>query len=200
MPWYRSVTLTLVLPILAIWLVVECVSTWREGRATGDPSARHSTLGEVHLRLKLPGTHAGIPEPLIVCGAAGHASLVFIRLLNHARAKVGIEFWGIESDESDEFALPAADAEIDLTCYLPCLFPKPGHAYWKGIAQEIQPPRPGEFLILVNGVPRLQGKIDYPQPEHSALYFGENPLGGSTVSGRFTGTILQARQGNRPIP
>lgn len=152
------------------------------------------TFGPLKLRLKLPGTHAGIPEPLFSIGKPGNASLVFIRLLKGSRAKVGIEFWGRELSEGDDFPLPAADAEIEVTCYLPALFPNRGNAIWGATPQDRKDRLSGEYRILVDGIERLKGSTSYQEPEDSPLYIGANPIGGSFVSDRFTGSFLAVQR------
>lgn len=153
-------------------------------------SSKVSSLGRITLRIKLPGTAGGIPEPLVVCGAPGNASLVYIRLLKGAQAKVGVEFWGMDAFEGDKFALPAADATIVLSCELPVLFPPEGSPRWKQTSAGRQRILRHEYLVEVDGVARLKGDVTYEQPNDPPIYFGVNPVGGSLVSDRFTGHIL----------
>lgn len=150
--------------------------------------------GPLCLTIKLPGTHAGIPEPLASIGMAGNASLIFIRLLSDSRAKVGIEFWGDELTEGDAFQVPAPDAEITVTCYVPALFPGKSNALWKGVPPEKREKATGAYLIQVDGITRLEGRTPYVQPEDSPIYIGTNPLGGSFVSNKFTGAVLKMRR------
>ena len=153
-----------------------------------------SGFGAVTLQIKLPGTFAGIPEPLLVCGRPGQAALVYIRLLTNARAKVGIEFWGLGSMESDPFPVLAQDAYIEITCLLPCLFPGPGDPAWKVTPASAREDLGRTFSITVNDVVRLKGPVAYPQSPPVAHYYGHNPVGGSLVSDRFTGMIVSAYQ------
>jgi hypothetical protein len=153
-------------------------------------SAQATSFGPVSLKLKLPGTAGRIPEPILVCGNPGRASLVYIRLLRNARAKVGVEFWGLGAYESDEFALPSASATIVLTCSLPALFPAKGSGWWKATPAAEQERLRHEYSLGVDGVVRLKGSVEYLQPDDSPIYFGVNPIGGSLVSERFTGSIL----------
>src|SRR5476649_324130 len=114
--------LNVALPIFLAWALVAAFYQYHQvgpHEVDGSP-ARY---GPVRMRLKLPGTAEGIPEPILVLGQPGKAALVYVRLLRGAHAKVGVEFWGQAAVESAEFALPAADAVIDVSCYLPALFP-----------------------------------------------------------------------------
>ena len=192
----RGVALGVALPILLAWAITHALHRRPQAVAVAakEPPPALSGYGQLRLRLKLPGTNAGIAEPLISCGVAGDASLVFIKLLPKSRAKVGVEFWGAELDQGEEFALPAADAEIDLACDLPAFYPAEGDAAWGRTPAEVQKLRRNEFVITVDGVVRLRGSIAYPLAPHSPLYLGANPLGGSFVSNRFTGGILANSQ------
>jgi hypothetical protein len=195
MPRIRAATLNFFAPVLLAWVLTHALyAHLHPAPATADVQ-RHAGFGQVTLRLKLPGTSAGIPEPLISCGNVGEASLVFIRLLPKGRAKVGVEFWGLEMDQGPEFELPSADAEIVVTCTLPAFYPQEGDGAWGRVPPEIRKRRSSEFSIAVDGVVRLKGSVDYREPKHSPIYFGANPLGGSFVSDKFTGTILQIAQG-----
>jgi hypothetical protein len=190
----RAATVNLFVPILLAWLLTSVVHRRLHLSDPRPVAAEKNAFGPVKLRLKLPGTSAGIPEPLVVCGRTGNASLVYIRLLDGNRAKVGVEFWGLRADQSLEFPLPAADAVIEVVCYLPAFFPSEGDSYWAGLTEKLQRIRRGEYIIAVNGVVRLRAPVKYAQPAHPVLYFGENPIGGSLVSDRFSGVVLQAAQ------
>jgi hypothetical protein len=179
------------LPVLLAWLLVSLV--YRRAahlQAQGSPSPL-SVLGPVRLRLKLPGTAGGIPEPLLVSGTPGNASLVYIRLLKRARARVGVEFWGLGENEGDTFDLPSADAQIDVICTLPAFFPPIGNRQWGATPTSAQIRYTTQYEVRVDGIVRLKGTTDYKEPVHSPVYFGNNPLGGSLVSVRFTGDILK---------
>ena len=170
-----------------------------------DAVASRNSYGQISIRLKLPGTHAGIPEPLISCGRIGNAAIIFIRLLPNNRANVGIDFWGAELAQGPDFVLPAMDAEIDVTCAVPAFFPAEGDHEWAGITAGAQQRRRSEYIIAVNGTTRLKGSLQYVEPPHSPIYYGVNPLGGSFVSSTFTGGSFEshrdskiAHQWNRP--
>jgi hypothetical protein len=158
------------------------------------PIVQRAAYGPVRLRLKLPLYHGGIPEPLVVCGKLDNAYLVYIRLLPKRRARVGVEFWGLELDQGPEFALAADDAQIDVACDLPAFYPEEGDPAWGKVAREEQRLRRHQFRITVDGRVRLEGRVDYKLPVHSPIYFGANPLGGSFVSGLLTARILRVSQ------
>jgi hypothetical protein len=157
--------------------------------------AEHNSFGPVELQLTLPATHAGVAEPLIVCGNAGNASLMFIKLLADGRGRIGIEFWGRELTEGDEFDLPPPGSEVTLRCELPAFYPDVGSSKWRNIPSDQQQALKRHYRVAVDGIVRLTGVTDYAEPLHAPIYLGANPLGGSFVSDRFSGTILSHAQG-----
>jgi hypothetical protein len=190
----RRLLTGVVLPLALAWAATHLLHRALYPAPPPGAARRDGAFGPVSLRLKLPGTQAGIAEPLLVCGEPGSATLVYIKLLPGARAVVGIEFWGFEARHSEEFSVGAPDAEIRVDCLFPALFPGPSDPYWDGFSPELAALRRSTYYLAVNGRVRLTGRVDYPQRPHPGLYFGENPLGGSLVSSRFTGVVVSARQ------
>jgi hypothetical protein len=183
----------IIIPLLLAWWLAGALYR-RVHPSVADRAPTRSAFGAISLKLDLPGTSGGIPEPLIVCGVPGRAALVYIRFLNRQRARVGVEFWGLGAFEGEAFAVPTDHSPVSLTCALPALFPPVGDRRWGHAAPGLAQLRRGEYLITVNGTVRLEGAVTYEQPEHSRLYFGANPVGGSLVTNRFTGTILDVSQ------
>ncbi len=189
----RFAAVNIIIPLVLAWWLAGALYR-RIHSSVADRAPTRSAFGAISLKLELPGTSGGIPEPLVVCGVPGPAALVYIRLLSRERAKVGVEFWGLGAFEGDPFALPAGHSPISLTCALPALYPPENDPRWARTAPDLAKLRRGEYLITVNGTVRLEGAVTYEQPEHSRLYFGANPVGGSLVTNRFTGTILDVSQ------
>lgn len=190
---FRAVAFNILIPVALAWLLADIL---RRPKVPGvaDQAPKGESFGEVRMRVKLPGTNGGIPEPIIVCGVPERASLVFIRLMSHARARVGVEFWGNGKFEGEIFDLPSADATLDIACSLPAFFPTVGDPRWGNVPQSVQKLRNTEYLVTVNGTDRLEGRISYGQPANLPIYFGANPVGGSFVSNLFTGRILITSQ------
>jgi hypothetical protein len=183
----RFVVLALLLPLGASWVVM---SSLQEGLSPSFWSRQAAQAGALSLRLRLPGTAAGIEEPLMAVGRPGEATFAFIRLLPNARAKVGVEFWGRAAFESPEFALPAQDAEIIVSVAVPALYPPSDDEAWRDISAAEREHLTSHYLISVDHIPRLKGQISYPQTIREPVHIGTNPLGGSLVSDRLTAIIL----------
>jgi hypothetical protein len=176
-------------PVVLGWLVATYAHQRIYPATTTEAAAPRALYGAVHLKLRLAGTAPGIPEPLLTCGKTGNAAEVYIRVMEHAVATVGIDFWGWKKVESDPFQLPAQNAQIDVTVYLPSLFPAKGDPAWGFYSAGLQERWRSQAVIAVDGKVRLKAPIAYPLPAHSPLFYGRNPLGGSIVSDYFTGKV-----------
>jgi hypothetical protein len=185
-----------VVPVILAWGLVN--GTLRLTRPVRSSIAEAGSFGAVTVKFKLPGTAAGIPEPIFVYGRAGNAALVYIRLLQGDRAKIGLEFWGKGAFESAEFPVPALGATLSVACYLPSFFPREGDSDWGNLSPAFQKMRRSEYLVAVDGVARLRGPIEYPFHAHPSFYAGLNPFGGSLVSDRLTGFLVSVSQAGAP--
>ena len=149
--------------------------------------------GPVHLVLRLPGTYAGIAEPLFVYGSPGNATLAYIRLLPGAKAQVGVELWGYKKIESDEFSIPPDQGVIRVDCSVPSFYQNQAASYWEGMDPSLSQVLRRRILLAVDGQVRLRAEYDYVRNPNAILALGANPLGGSVVSSRFTGTVLSPK-------
>jgi hypothetical protein len=194
LPFVRWATVNFLLPILLAWLLATALHNHLHPSDDRPVAPNGDRFGPISIKIGLPGTIGGLPEPLLVCGRTGNAELVYIRILAHSKARVGVEFWGLRADESDTFDLPSMDAVLDVKCYLPAFFPKEGDDYWRNLPASIQGSRRTQYFIVIDNVVRLKGPSKYDIRPHSPIYFGRNPLGGSLVSDSFTGRILRTSQ------
>lgn len=147
-------------------------------------------FGAVRFTLQLPRHAAAVPEPLIVAGAPGDATLAYIRILPGNQVTLGAEFWGFAAQESSPQAVEAGKP-VEVVFELPLLYPAPGDVRWDGIPSEVQKHCRSTVRILLNGKVVLEEPVQAPVPRIVAPNFGRNPLGGSWVSIAFTGEILQ---------
>jgi hypothetical protein len=177
--------------VLGVWprFTGEVLAAWRGGYPALPPGVALDR-GALRLILDLPGTNAGVPEPLVVVGEPGRASLAYLRLLPGKRAQVGVEFWGHGVSESAPFALPNP-SRAEVVVELPAFFPPEGDASWGGVSRAWQEGQRRRCRVLVNGEVRLDVPAQGPMPSQE-IHLGINPLGGSFVTQRFTGTLLQA--------
>ena len=154
-----------------------------------------NSFGPIRLMIKLPGTHAGIPEPLVACGKPGNSELGIYSVIAGCSCAGGSRLWGRGAVESEPFSVGKADAVIQIACFFPALFPPEGDAFWANLSPELKKIRRGSVSLQVDGVVRATAPVDYDQPPHPDIFFGENPVGGSYVADKFSGTIINATQG-----
>lgn len=146
--------------------------------------------GAVRLVIQLPAAAAGIPEPLVVVGAPGGATLFYVRVLPGDRIKLGIEVWGIGAWESEELKADSTQP-VEILLSGPALFPAPGAAAWKGVAAETMATTLGRLRAWVDGALVLDQPAPTQEPRREPVAYGRNPVGGSLVSDVFTGKLLQ---------
>ncbi len=194
----RPLVLNFLVPIAVGWALVASIKLRFD---PGDPAKVgqvNEAFGPYTVFLKLPGTSAGIEEPVLSSGRAGNASLVFIRLLPHAQARIGVEFWGRGSFQSEPFALSDPEATIAVKLSLPAFYPPGGDKAWGEVSLAEQQYLAGHYVIAVDGVVRLSGATDYREAPHAPLFFGANPLGGSFVADRFSGQVVRVEMPHGP--
>lgn len=188
----RFAVMNILIPLGLSWVLISSIEAHYFSGPPPIWSRDFGSYGPLTLRLQLPGTSAGIEEPILTVGRAGQATFVYIRLLSGARARVGIEFWGYGATESEPFKIPSQDAQITVVASFPALFPKTGSPDWGMRSEFEQQHLQSMYVIAVDGVVRVKGPVKYDEPSRSPIYLGRNPLGGSLVSDVFTGKILAA--------
>ena len=188
----RFVVINVMAPLALSWALIGLLQAHFFGGPPPVWSRDFGSYGPLTMKLQLPGTHAGIEEPILTVGRVGKATFVYIRILRDAEAKVGVEFWGYGAMESPVFKLPSQDALITVKASFPALFPTKGSADWGSVSEIEQQHLLSLYLVAVDGVVRLKGPVSYDQPARSPIYLGRNPLGGSLVSDYFTGKVLAA--------
>jgi hypothetical protein len=65
---------------------------------------------------------------------------------------------------------------------------------------ELDPDRQRSVSVTLDGVPVLAGVSPCHPATPGQIYVGENPIGGSTCSERFSGHFLLIERGVTPIP
>ena len=162
-------------------------------RRGGSPAAaigREFDYGAVRMLVELPANAAGVPEPLVVVGEPGEATLGYVRVLPHGLIKVGVEFWGVGAYESPP--IPASSAKlVDIIFHFPALYVPVGDLRWRNVPRPVQQQLLSQLRIVVDGVTALEQPVGTPIPRQAVVYFGVNPVGGSLVGSAFTGRLMQ---------
>jgi len=177
------------------------------GASTADPQFRGEELtverlkalpdaaadsGPLALTLRLPAGRAGYAEPLVVTGRPGAGDFIYLRYLDHNRARIGYDCWGKGGPQSEDFAV-APGVPLLVQVSLGSLYPETGPA-WRDLPAATQAQARSRVRVRVNGRVVLDAPA-HPHPSTPAeVFVGMNPLGGSTCGGRFTGEIVRIQR------
>jgi hypothetical protein len=140
-------------PILLAWALAGILYHFIHRPMAPVQALQSAGYGPITLRILPPGPDTGVAEPLIACGVPGNATVVYIRVLDGDKAVVGVDFWGVGSYDGDAFPLPTKGSPVEVTCYLPALFPNEGDRYWGRLSPAVQRQRRSE------GVPGGLGPV-----------------------------------------
>jgi hypothetical protein len=186
-------TWLVVLPALAAWWISSLLFYRVHPETVKHPPPR-ADFGPFRMTIRLPGTCAGIPEPLLTCGEPGKAVFIYIRIVGKTRALIGVDLWGQPPVEGPEFSVPSPQAELKLVCRLPVFFPDEMDSSWGKEDNAMRHRLRSSFQVVVDGVERASGPLNYPMAQRPPVYVGANPIGGSVVSDFFTGTVTGSSQ------
>jgi len=147
------------------------------------------TDGARLLRVKLPADRAGRSEPLLSTGVTGAGEVVFIRFPDAGHFVIGYDKWSVGGPVSDP--IPCNDnSELEIEISLGSLYgvrkPEPGwdEAALKRLRSTVR--------VRVNGRAVLNHAGESFPTTAAQIRIGENPIGASSCSEKFTGQIEQA--------
>jgi len=144
-------------------------------------------VGPATLRVRFRRMLPGIGEPLIVTGVSSRADMLYARYPDNGHIVLGLDHWGGGGPQSAPIAIEPGRTYA-VTALMGSLFPPSAH-----LAPD--DPRRRWFEVRFEGKTVLTGDIDFFPAEAGQVYFGWNPLGGSTTSKMFAGEILQIDRG-----
>ena len=125
---------------------------------------------------------AGHSEPLITTGETDAGEFVFVKFLPDGTAAVGYDRWGAGGPVSAPVKI-AAGVRYPLQIELPSL----------GRTRDRAVRSAGRLRVTFNGatlVDAPDGGFELHKPSH--VFFGENPIGGSSCGPHFSGEIFRA--------
>jgi hypothetical protein len=117
-------------------------------------------------RIRLTSSMRDHSYPLAVTGVAGTGDIFFLRLSSKDELSFGYDHWGQPSQMSTP-QLVALDRDCIVDFWLPALAPD------KKAAQNL--------LVKVDGVVVWQPKVDHYPFKPNQVYFGYNPIGGTST-------------------
>jgi hypothetical protein len=157
------------------------------------------SYGAVKLRLLLPATPTGRPEPLVVVGEAGLAVLGFIVALPEGRAQLGAEVWGMGAWRSDPVTLRPEESN-EIIYEFGSLFPaEADDVAWGTISGAARSEHKRWLRIRVNGEVVLDRQVQTPEMGQTTVEVGRNLVGGSYVGEAYSGTILKVERVGWPV-
>jgi hypothetical protein len=119
-------------------------------------------------------------EPLLTLGHAGEADLFYVRIIDPTHLRIGYDHWGRGGPLSAPIRhVPGEPMRVEIRS--PALPTR-----WPSFGQE---PDPDATEVIVDGQTVLAGDLaHYPNPQREVA-MGENLIGASSCSERFTGRI-----------
>jgi hypothetical protein len=160
---------------------------WIGSMPSGEPR-----VGALHAILKLPVDRSRGPEPLLVTGRKGAADMVYLAYPDPDHVQIGYDHWGVGGPISDRIPVRGGDnLEVQVSLGSLGYQDDPG---WAALGEADRERLGHTVVVHANGARVLEaGANPYPCSP-SEIYFGANPLGGSTCSARFTGTIVSTQK------
>ncbi len=149
--------------------------------------------GMLELTLRLRTLHGNVAEPLVVLGEAGRAVFVFVRPVGLRQVRLGVEVWGVGAWETEPLPTQAPERDI-VTVSLPAFYPAADNAAaWRGVPAERRDRALSHLVVQWNGQTVLVQGTALSTMDPNSLSVGENRIGGSVVSDRFTGEVESIR-------
>jgi hypothetical protein len=137
---------------------------------------------ELTLTVKFPDGIPGRTEPLIASGRFGDADFITINYLSPTTATFSYDYWGFGGPTSAPFTYRPGERHT-LRVAMPAFIALLGTLKTDTALLRL------EF----DGRGILEQAVPYHQRRSDLIFFGENPVGGTTAGGIFRGEILTGR-------
>jgi hypothetical protein len=125
-------------------------------------------------------------EPLVVTGETGRADMIYVRRVSDGRIAFGFDHWGSGGPESEpqaiDFGRPHT-LSLRMGSFYP---PEEGPATNDPVRRRLQ--------VVLDGREILARQLEFHPASASHVYFGLNPVGASTASEYFRGSLTIAHE------
>jgi hypothetical protein len=158
-------------------------ATWLWDASTGGTEKLAGYPGPVRIRLRFPQGRAGYGEPLVVTGATGAGDIVYVRYESERRLRIGFDHWNKGGPVSRRIEYDPGTAH-ELTLSLGSLLPSTGSG------GDAFAPLRRRCSIWLDDKPVLVCESEFYPATPARIFFGANPIGGSTTGPAFTGQIV----------
>jgi hypothetical protein len=145
-----------------------------------------NTFGAIHVRLILPDQPAATKEPLLVTGAPGAGDFVYLEYGDAGQVRFAFDHWSGAGATSPTISL-SRDAPHDVEIMLPSLFPPDPDIPLEAASS-------GTLTIHVDGVAVWTERVACYRPGVGQIFVATNPIGGTSCSERFSGSVLRAER------
>lgn len=140
--------------------------------------------GTQHFELILPGAPAGTREPLITTGRIQAGDFLFIEYIGDGTVTFRYDSWSRGGPSSKPVAFKP-NVRQTLSVEMPALAQIPSSLA----------PIPERLRVTFNGLVVLDAEVHTHSRRPSLLWFGRNPLGGTTCGPEFHGELRRADDG-----
>jgi hypothetical protein len=173
-----------------VWIGMDCIGSdacvhqfqglITQVRRVMEGPVETTTGGPVCLNVTFPTDRAGQSEPLVETGRPGAGDILIVRYLDARTIQFGHDHWGSPLEWSPPVEIDYASShviETDLPARHPDSLP----------ALESQPRR---LRVKIDGRPVWDLATEFYPAAPQEVYFGANPIGGSTCDRYFQGAIF----------
>lgn len=137
--------------------------------------------GELTLQLKFPSGNPPRIEPLVSAGTFGQADFLAVKYLDRTTATLSYDYWGFGGPASEPFTFRPGELHT-----LRITFPPFS-------ATETTPiNKPAPLRLEFDGREILKADVGFHRRAANQIFFGENPVGGTTAGAVFRGDIYTA--------
>jgi hypothetical protein len=152
----------------------------------------HLSFGAVHFVAKLPADLNRGAEPLVVTGRQGAADIVYLSYIDPGHVQVGCDHWGFGGPLSGLIAVHGGETlEIEISMGSLHYEEDPE---WLTVSPEERNRLRSCIVVHLNGVKVLDAPIKAYSCTQEEVFVGINPVGGSSCTAKFTGTIISSER------
>jgi hypothetical protein len=158
--------------------------------AAASPKPPATPGGPFRVVATLPAGRTGGLEPLIATGKAGRGDIVYVKYTDAGHIQFGYDHWGVGGSISPPIAVNYAQPH-EFEVGLGSLYPDRKDAGWMGLPADVRRQLREQATVSLDGVAVWECKSPAYPSDPADIRVGENTIGASSCSPRFTGEILE---------
>ncbi len=143
----------------------------------------------------LPSGRTGVFEPLLVTGKTSKGDIVYVKYTDSAHIQFGYDHWGVGGSMSEPIAIDyAVPHEFEIG--LGSLYAERKDAAWLGLPADVRERLRQQATVRLDGVAAWECRSPSYPTDPADIRVGENRIGASSCSPRFTGEVLEVGRGD----